>query len=147
MIHRDIRYQAAVMQKNHVLLAQMQMPDGRTFWLPPGGGREGEESPTETLQREILEETNLNVEVERLLFVEPDMPGGSYDYLHTYLCHPISGTLQVGVEPEAEHLPFPTIQQLVWFNLQEPESWLENEKLGVSVHLWLGRVTDIFMSE
>lgn len=45
MIIRDIRYQAAIVEGQHVLLAQMGMPDGRTFWVPPEGGKEGQESP------------------------------------------------------------------------------------------------------
>jgi ribosomal protein S18 acetylase RimI-like enzyme len=97
---RDIRYQAAIIQNGHVLLAQMRSPEGELFWLLPGGGREGNETAEECLIREMQEETGLTVKVERLLFVEPDMPGGAYDFLHTYLCYPISGAAQAGIEPE-----------------------------------------------
>ena len=143
MIHRDIRYQAALVKDHSVLLARMRMPDGRTFWMPPGGGREGDESPIEAVRREILEETNLEITVERLLFIELDIPGGVYDYLHTYLCHLVSGTPEVGVEPEAEFLPIPTIDQLAWFNLKDPASWLDHPEMDPPVHSWLDRLAGL----
>ena len=149
MIRRDIRYQAAVLQEGRVLLAQMRMPDGHTFWLPPGGGREGNETPEETVRREIFEETNLHVNVERLLFIEPDMPEGSYDYLHTYLCHPLSGNLAVGVEPEVASStePFPQIHQLEWFDLNNPSAWEANQEIGAFNRAWLNRVRKTLKSQ
>ena len=39
---------------------------GRLNWELPGGGAEPDESPDETALREILEETGLEVEIERL---------------------------------------------------------------------------------
>jgi 8-oxo-dGTP pyrophosphatase MutT (NUDIX family) len=139
-IHRDIRYQAAIVQDHHVLLAQMSTPDGKVFWLPPGGGREGNEIPEECILREVQEETGLTVSVERLLFTTPDMPGGAYDFLHTYLCHPVSGTAQAGIEPEIEFMPVLLIQDLAWFDLRDPTNWRPQDELGVITFPWLERL-------
>jgi ADP-ribose pyrophosphatase YjhB (NUDIX family) len=140
VLHRDIRYQAAIVQNHHVLLAQMSTPDGKVFWLPPGGGREGDEKPEECILREIKEETGLTVSVERLLFTTPDMPGGAYDFLHTYLCHPISGIAAAGIEPETEFMPVLLIQDLDWFDLRDPTTWGTKEELGVITSPWLERL-------
>jgi 8-oxo-dGTP diphosphatase len=131
MLHRDIRYQAAIVRNHHVLLAQMNSPEGKVFWLPPGGGRESNETPEECIMREVQEETGLTVKVGRLLFTGPDMPGGAYDFLHTYLCHPVSGTAQAGIEPETEFMPVLLIQDLAWFDLRDPTTWRPQDELGV----------------
>src|SRR5262245_10940479 len=98
-----IRYQGAVIQDDHLLLIQhREHASGRTYWLLPGGGIEAEETPTECVQREVHEETHLQVQVLRLLCDDPDIPGGAYHRLHTYLCHVLEGEAQPGYEPEVE---------------------------------------------
>jgi 8-oxo-dGTP diphosphatase len=119
MTRRDIRYQAAITQDHHVLLLRIVLHDGTTFWVPPGGGREGEETAEGCVCREVFEETSLTVEVERLLFAVPHMPGGMYDLVHTYLCQVRSGTVQPHVHPACDA----TIQDAEWFDLQNPASW------------------------
>lgn len=106
----------------------------------PGGGREGNETPEECILREIREETGLTVRVDRLLFIEPDMPGGVYDFLHTYLCRPVSGIAQPGVEPEAEFMPVPVIEDLGWFDLRDPGSWRPKEEMGIITFAWLEKL-------
>ncbi|HRQ22907.1 MAG TPA: NUDIX domain-containing protein [Anaerolineales bacterium] len=142
VLHRDIRYQAAIVQDHYVLLAQMSTPEGKVFWLPPGGGREGNETPEECILREVQEETGLTVSVGRLLFTTPDMPGGTYDFLHTYLCQPISGTAAAGIEPETEFMPVLLIQDLDWFDLRDPSAWRSKDELGVITFPWLERLRD-----
>jgi hypothetical protein len=48
------------------------------------------------------EETHLHVEVLKHLLDTPDMPGGTYQRLHPYLCHVVDGEAQPGHEPEDE---------------------------------------------
>lgn len=47
---------------------------GRMNWELPGGGSEPGEAPDETARRELLEETGLDVELDRLtgVYFEPD---------------------------------------------------------------------------
>jgi len=47
---------------------------GRLNWELPGGGSEPDEAPNETATRELLEETGLHAEVDRLtgVYFEPD---------------------------------------------------------------------------
>jgi len=67
-MRRSIRYQAAIVSDNHLLL--LKVLDGRTgrlLWVFPGGGREPGENEEECLEREVREETHLTVAVARCL--------------------------------------------------------------------------------
>lgn len=140
MARRDIRYQAAIIQDHHVLLLRVVERDGSTFWLPPGGGREGEETAEACTCREVLEETSLIVGVECLLFAEPALPGDTYDTLHTYRCHIRSGTAIPGVEPETDTEEHASIREIGWFDLRDPASWASLVVMDDITHAWLKKV-------
>jgi ADP-ribose pyrophosphatase YjhB (NUDIX family) len=124
MERRDVRYQAAVVRDDHVLLLKVfDRADGVEFWLLPGGGREPGEGETECLQREVREETHLEVEVGPLLFETPDIPEGMYDRLRTYRCTVVAGEARPGSEPEVDHDGQATIRALGWFDLRDPSRW------------------------
>lgn len=58
----------------------------------PGGKREGEEAIEETVRRECLEETGLEVDVVQLFSLTTfDYPHSNLE-LHFYLCRPKSGS-------------------------------------------------------
>ena len=123
MVRRDIRYQAAILQEDHILLLRAHERDGTTFWLPPGGGREDDETAEACVCREVLEETSLTVTIERFLFAVPALPGGTYLSRHTYLCRVQSGTAHPGIEPEIDTADHATIQETAWFDLRDPSHW------------------------
>ena len=57
-MQRAIRYQGAVIHDDHILLIQHRhYASGHSYWLLPGRGREGDETPEECVQREVREET------------------------------------------------------------------------------------------
>ena len=66
-------------------------------WALPAGYQEIEESPQETVRREVLEETGLEVETLRLmeLMFVPDDPRKPAN-LAIYLCRPTGGALRAG---------------------------------------------------
>jgi 8-oxo-dGTP diphosphatase len=140
MVRRDIRYQAAIIQNHHVLLLRAAERDGATFWLPPGGGREGEETAEACVCREVFEETSLSVEVERLLFADPAIPGDTYDHLHTYLCRIQRGVAAPGVEPETDTEEHSSIQEVGWFDLRDPASWSSSHAMGQITSSWLEKL-------
>lgn len=119
MHRRGSRCQAAIIEDHHVLLLRIGEPDGRTFWVPPGGGQEGDETAECCVCREVFEETSLTVQVERLLFTVAGTPGGMYDFLHTYLCQARGGSIQHHLHPACDA----TIQEAGWFDLRDPASW------------------------
>jgi 8-oxo-dGTP diphosphatase len=123
---RNTRYQGAILHNDALLLIQHQHHQtGRTYWVLPGGGMEAGETEEQCVVREIREETNLNVEVQRLILVEPGPPDGLYQWRKTYLCKVINGTPEPGYEPEEEAAAVYSITDVHWFDLRDEHSWGE----------------------
>ena len=101
MKHR-IRAAAIVVEGDSMLLVKHQghgPEDGYVWWVPPGGGVEGEESLEECARRETLEETGLSVELGNIAyireFIEPE-------YHHCeifFLATSYSGSVVTGENP------------------------------------------------
>ncbi len=116
--------QAAIVQDHCILLLRVDLPDeDQTFWVIPGGGQEPGEADEACVRREVLEETYLRVEVERVLFEEPAPPDDLYQSLRTYLCRVVDGEARPGIEPEVDDADHTTIAEVRWFNLRDPQSW------------------------
>lgn len=119
------RYEAAIIQNDHVLLLKVwdHTYSGKIFWLIPGGGIHPDETEENCVKREALEETHLEIEVDRLLLDEPDLPGGLYERRKTYACRIISGEPRPGAEPEIDTEDRATITEVGWFDLRDPKTW------------------------
>lgn len=123
---RTIRYQGAILRDHHLLLIQQtEHASGRSYWLMPGGGIELGETEEGCVQREMLEETCLQVQVQRLLLDEPDIPGGAYQRRKTYVCHVVDGDPRPGYEPEADAAAMYGITDIGWFDLRDAALWPE----------------------
>ncbi|MGD2156717.1 MAG: NUDIX hydrolase [Anaerolineales bacterium] len=121
---RHTRYQGLIIQDHKVLLIQhRQHSTGRSYWVIPGGGMDGCETEEECVIREMKEETNLDVVVDRLVFDEPGHPDGVYQWRKSYLCTPISGEASPGYEPEPEAAADYSITAVRWFDLRDESEW------------------------
>jgi len=122
---RHTRYQGAIVYENKLLLIKaLDHQDGLLFWLIPGGGREDGESEEACICREMLEETHLEVSVERLLVEMESFPDdATYQRYKTYLCRVVRGEASPGFEPEDAAAPLSTMLEIGWFDLDDPESW------------------------
>jgi len=140
---RHTRYQGFIVHNDHVLLIHHeQRATGHGFWVIPGGGREDGETEEECVVREMLEETNLQVCVERLLF-ETQLPEGEpYQRLKTYLCTPISGEASPGHEPEPEAAEHYTISAVRWLDLHDMSFWPEDLHEARYTYLHLVRLRE-----
>ena len=118
------RYQGAIILNDQILLIKhSQYKDGVEYWLLPGGGREEGETEEECVQREIKEETNLEVVVERLLIETAGQANTNYRFYKTYLCKPLTTNAQPGYEPEPEASKVYKISEVGWFDLRSEENW------------------------
>jgi len=61
-------------QENRVLLIQRAVDPAKGKWAMPGGYMDADEMPEDALQRELLEEVGLKIQIEQLLNIFP-MPG------------------------------------------------------------------------
>ncbi|MFH1316236.1 MAG: NUDIX domain-containing protein [Candidatus Woesearchaeota archaeon] len=85
-----------IIDKNKILLMR-RVEDGREYFVFPGGTIEENETPKETAIREIKEETNLDIEIERLLWkFEDEFHVGYY-----FLAKSFKGEIELG-GPEAK---------------------------------------------
>jgi ADP-ribose pyrophosphatase YjhB (NUDIX family) len=132
---RFIRYQGAIIQEHHILLIRHQeRASGRDYWVIPGGGRlEGEAEETCVI-RELKEETNLDVQVVRLLLDEAREPGRVYQRAKTYLCIIVGGEAQPGYEPEPEVAQAYAIVEVGWFDLRDQASWGEKVRSDANTY-------------
>jgi ADP-ribose pyrophosphatase YjhB (NUDIX family) len=123
---RLVRYQGAIVREHHILLIrQQERASERDYWVIPGGGRlEGETEETCVI-REMKEETNLDVQVVRLLLDEAREPGRVYRRAKTYLCTVVGGEAQPGYEPEPEVAQTYAIVEVGWFDLRDQAGWGE----------------------
>lgn len=121
---RHTRYQGAIINEDQILLIKhTEHESGRSFWVIPGGGREAGETELACVAREMWEETNLVVRVERLL-VETALPNDPFNKIRkTYLCTIVSGQAAPGYEPEADAAAFYAITEVAWFDLRSEASW------------------------
>ncbi len=121
---REVRYQGAIVADGRVLLIRhLEHADGRTYWLFPGGGIEPGETDVECVQREMREETGLDVRVDGLIFDEPYAQPGTYTRRRMYLCTPLSGEAAPGYEPEVEASSIYGIVEVRWVDIHDDTDW------------------------
>ena len=124
MSDRTIRYQAAIIQGDKILLIKHhEFKSGRSYWILPGGGIEPGETEEECILREVKEETSLDVNIKSLLMDESSYPDSVYRIFRTYLCEPVKGTATPGYEPEPEVAGYYSITEVKWFDLNDETDW------------------------
>jgi ADP-ribose pyrophosphatase YjhB (NUDIX family) len=82
-------------RKKVLLIKRRDVP----VWVLPGGGVEPEEPPQEAIVREVMEETNLTVEVERKIAVYHPVNRLTHP-THLFSCRIVSGSIQATQESE-----------------------------------------------
>jgi ADP-ribose pyrophosphatase YjhB (NUDIX family) len=118
---RIVRCQAVIFKGNKILvLRQYNYKRKEEYWMLPGGGLEEGETEKDCIIREMKEETNLDVEVNGILFDEPGNGKDVYQRYITFLCLPIPGSVEsIG----RETVSYRKILELVWISLSDEERW------------------------
>ena len=111
---RIVRYQAAIIQNGHILLIKQRGENGYEWWNVPGGGLEANETEEQCIIREVKEETNLDIRIERLLIDGPSHRHSPYQRFKTYLCAPAEGA----AKPDATESI-----DIKWFDLSDETQW------------------------
>jgi len=106
-----------------LLIRHREHETGRSYWLFPGGGIEPGETDEACVAREMREETNVEVVVERLLYEEQTPQSNIYLRRRTFLCTIASGEPVPGYEPEIEAQENYGIVEVRWFDLRDIVSW------------------------
>lgn len=86
---------AIIIQNNNIALLERHR-QGRHYFVFPGGGVDPGETPQEAAIREALEETGLEIALDRLV-AEVTWKGNRQFF---FLAHPVGGKLGTGTGPE-----------------------------------------------
>jgi ADP-ribose pyrophosphatase YjhB (NUDIX family) len=96
-----LRVTGVLIENEKLLLLEQDVTADRR-WSLPGGGLEYGETIGDCLAREMREETGLDVEIGKLLYVCDRMHNGKHVVHMTFLVQRTGGELKRGEEPEAE---------------------------------------------
>lgn len=120
-MNREVRCQAVILKENKILvLRQFNYKLGEEYWMLPGGGLEANETPEEGIIREIKEETNLDIDIQRILFDEEGNGKDVYKRYITFLCVPkVNSIEQIGYEEDSNR----KILELVWMSIIDENNW------------------------
>ena len=106
-------------EKERIFATQRGYGDFKDGWEFPGGKMEPGEMPEEALMREIWEELETRIRVERLVqTVEWDYPAFHLT-MHCYLCHVESGHLELKEHEAAKWLRKDELESVNWLPADE----------------------------
>lgn len=140
---------AVIELDGQILLVENKRADGRVDWSMPGGVIEPEEDPMLGLQREVLEETGLVVELwgPRLWTTKALSNSMGFDLIaHTYIAHAVGGDINIddpdGIVTAARYFSLDEATEALaatWIPTREPllgwlgERWVEPRHFSYSV--------------
>ncbi len=128
-----------ILKENHgiLLINHEGLGPGGHLWSPPGGGVEFGETLHDSLKREFLEETNLEVAVDDYLFTNEHIDDQFHAIELFFKVSRISGHLRLGADPE-----LPATRQLIsevkFFNIEDLNN-LPKNTLHRAFHLSYSR--------
>lgn len=112
------------MSKDDKILLVRHKKGNQKYWVLPGGRLEYGETFEECAVRELKEETGLDVEVERFLFLsEAIAPDRSRHIVNIFIkARVIGGTMKLGDEPVLAGVDFVPLEELARITLFPPVS-------------------------
>lgn len=115
-MNKTIQVVAAIIHdsEGRIFATQRGYGDFKDYWEFPGGKMEAGETAAEALKREIWEELETRIVVERFVMtVEWDYPQFHLT-MHCYLCHVESGHLELKEHEAARWLAKDELESVEW---------------------------------
>jgi ADP-ribose pyrophosphatase YjhB (NUDIX family) len=109
----DIRVAACILKDDKILMIRHKKGDEK-YWLLPGGRIEYGETMIETLKREMVEETGLEVRVGNLMFVSEAIPEDNHRHIINmfFEAEIVNGKIRLGNEEILDAVEFIDINKL-----------------------------------
>jgi 8-oxo-dGTP diphosphatase len=96
---RPVRIGVILYREGRVLAVRHAHKDPeKEYWVLPGGGLESDETPSEGAVREMMEETCLQVRVDRLAYIHDQEYGGVRQLSLYFLCSIVAGEMRMSAE-------------------------------------------------
>jgi 8-oxo-dGTP diphosphatase len=105
-----------------------------SFYAPPGGGVNDGENAKSALKREFKEETGLEIEVGKLLFVNDFVKPPLHGIELFFEVKIVNGNLQIGSDPETQTQ---IIEDIGWYSFEDLKSLKKEEK-----HSFLNQINE-----
>ena len=118
-----IKAARVIIVKNDKVLFIHRIKYGKEYYVLPGGEIEPNETSQQAGIREIKEETNYDVEIDKLLFEFPEIVRGEKRYGYYFLAKSFSGKLKLG-GPEAERQSEDNQYIFEWLTIEELDGLL-----------------------
>ncbi len=127
MVNPRLTSAVLVMNNGKFLLAERSKENYKGFWIIPGGGVEFGETIEQAALREIKEETNLDVEIEKLIGYKEviNVPGNYHSVVFFYLAKPKH--TQIEVRDDISSAKFFSIDEIKKLNIAESVKWALKE--------------------
>lgn len=114
-----VRICGLLVEQDAILLAQIHSPvTDSPIWSPPGGGLQFGEHMEACLEREFAEETNLEIEVRKLVHINELVEPPFHAVEFYFEVEKISGEPKVGGDPELSW-DRQLIRDLKWISLDQ----------------------------
>lgn len=90
-----------ILDEDKRVLMVRQQHEGKNIWMVPGGAIEAGEDSLQAAEREVLEETGLQVKIGKLIWhVERVTEEGQQRFVNFFLGQIVKGELALGEDPE-----------------------------------------------
>lgn len=104
---------ALVLRDAKILLVRHHRPGEHDFWAAPGGGVEGNEELARAAEREIFEETGINVVATRLAYIDEGWSADLRMLKFWFMADYVSGEIDISANPADSE----SIVEAGWFAL------------------------------
>ncbi len=119
--HLRVRVNGILIENQKLLMVKHLMGNGKVLWSVPGGGMKYGQNAKENLIREFLEETGLNVKIDKYLFVHEYLDPPLHAMEHFFSLKSTGGSLKLGEDPELSE-EFQILSEVAWMSLEDIRS-------------------------
>lgn len=118
---------AIILDDKGIVMVEHNEEKRGSFLIFPGGGIEQNESILEAVQREVKEETNLDVVANKFAYIRETKIGDDRGIEFYVLCSRTGGEMKLGYDPEKLHQVLESVVLMSADDLNSRQNWYPEE--------------------